>query len=305
MTLTRFSQLEQMIRQRERAATVVTAAHDEHTLQSVLQAVAAGLIRPVLVGDKAQIQALLRKLGGELPEDCIVHAQGEEACAKTAVELIRQGAGKMLVKGLMQTASLLRAVVDKQAGIGGGGLLSHTAILQLPGYHKLLFVTDGGMVIAPNLEQKRQLIQNSVALCRALGYDMPKVAALCPVEHPTTAIPETMDALQLKQDGLEDLFGPALVEGPISFDLATDKAAARVKGYLSPVAGDADILLVPNISSGNLMVKALYGFGGAQMAGVVMGAQVPITVNSRGATPQEKYDSILVCAAMGQEEEVE
>ena len=176
--------------------------------------------------------------------------------------------------------------------------MSHVAILDVPGYHKLLYITDGGMVVAPSLEQKRHILRNAVEFCRFLGYDCPKAAALCAVETVTPAMPETADSAALKEEAERGDFGPCLVEGPISLDLATDAEAARVKGYQSPVAGDADILLAPSIAAGNLLGKSLYGLAGGEMAGVVLGARVPITVNSRGATAEEKYWSILICAAM-------
>ena len=199
---------------------------------------------------------------------------------------------------MLQTGTLLKAVVHRETGIRASQVMSHVAILDVPRYHKLLFITDGGMVVAPNLEQKGHILKNAVDFCRFLGYERPKAAALCAVETVNPAMPETGDALSLKEAGERGEFGPCIVEGPISLDLATDREAALVKGYHSPVAGDADILLVPAIAVGNVLGKALYGLAGGQMAGVVLGAAVPITINSRGATPEEKYYSILLCAAM-------
>ena len=154
------------------------------------------------------------------------------------------------------------------------------------------------MVVAPDLEQKRHILKNAVDFCRFLGYDRPKAATLCAVETVNPSMPETRDAAVLKEEAEHGDFGPCVVEGPISLDLATDAQAAQAKGYHSPVAGDADILLAPSIAAGNLLGKSLYGLAGGEMAGVVLGAAVPITVNSRGATAQEKYWSILICAAM-------
>ena len=176
--------------------------------------------------------------------------------------------------------------------------MSHVAVLEVPRYHKLLFITDGGMVISPTLEEKRHILQNALELCRLLGYQRPKAAVLCAVETVSPHMPETQDAAALRWEGEQGAFGPCLVEGPISLDLATDLEAARIKGYHSPVAGDADILLVPSIAAGNILGKALYGLAGGKMAGVVLGASVPITVNSRGASSDEKYSSILLCCAM-------
>ena len=277
---------------------VVAAAHDEHTLQAVFAARRDGLIRPILVGRREEILSIARGLGEELDPARVADAGDDAQCAAKSVELIRSGAGAMLIKGMLPTGTLLKAVVSRETVIRDSQVMSHVAILDVPGYHKLLYVTDGGMVVAPDLEQKRHILSNALDFCRFLGYDRPKAAVLCAVETVNPAMPETADGAVLKAEGARGDFGPCLVEGPISLDLATDKEAAAVKGYRSPVAGDADILLAPSIAAGNLLGKSLYGLAGGEMAGVVLGARVPITVNSRGATAEEKYWSILICAAM-------
>ena len=277
---------------------VVAAAHDEHTLQAVFAARRDGLIRPILVGRREEILSIARGLGEELDPARVADAGDDAQCAAKSVELIRSGAGAMLIKGMLPTGTLLKAVVSRETGIRDSQVMSHVAILDVPGYHKLLYVTDGGMVVAPDLEQKRHILSNALDFCRFLGYDRPKAAVLCAVETVNPAMPETADGAVLKAEGARGDFGPCLVEGPISLDLATDKEAAAVKGYRSPVAGDADILLAPSIAAGNLLGKSLYGLAGGEMAGVVLGSRVPITVNSRGATAEEKYWSILICAAM-------
>lgn len=298
MVVSGFPALKDSLRHLPPKAAVVAAAHDAHTLQAVFAARRDGLIRPVPVGRKEEILSIARDLGEELDPGQVVDAADDAQCAAKSVELIRSGAGAMLIKGMLPTGTLLKAVVSKEHGIRAGAVMSHVAILDVPSYHKLLYVTDGGMVVAPDLAQKRHILKNAVDFCRFLGYDCPKAAALCAVETVTPAMPETADAAALKEAGARGEFGPCLVEGPISLDLATDAGAARVKGYHSPVAGDADILLAPSIAAGNLLGKSLYGLAGGEMAGVVLGAKVPITVNSRGATAEEKYWSILICAAM-------
>ena len=276
----------------------MAAAHDEHTLQGVFAARRDGLIHPILVGRGEEVRSISQRLGEELAPDQVVDARDDVQCAEKSVALIRGGQGSMLIKGMLPTGALLKAVVNKERGIRAGAVMSHVAILDVPSYHKLLYVTDGGMVVAPDLEQKRHILKNAVDFCRFLGYDRPKAAVLCAVETVTPAMPETADAAELKAEGGRGAFGPCVVEGPIALDLATDGEAARVKGYHSPVAGDADILLAPSIAAGNLLGKSLYGLAGGEMAGVVLGATAPITVNSRGATAEEKYWSILICAAM-------
>ncbi len=298
MVISGFPALKDRLRDLPPKTAVVAAAHDEHTLQAVFAARRDGLIRPILVGRKEEILSAARRLGEEPDPSLVVDAGEDPDCAVKSVALIRSGEGDMLIKGMLPTGTLLKAVVNKATGIRASEVMSHVAILDVPSYHKLLYVTDGGMVVAPDLEQKRHILRNALDFCRFLGYDCPKAAALCAVETVSPAMPETADAAALKTEGERGDFGPCLVEGPIALDLATDPEAARVKGYHSPVAGDADILLAPSIAAGNLLGKSLYGLAGGEMAGVVLGAKAPITVNSRGATAEEKYWSILICAAM-------
>ncbi len=293
MVISGFPALKDRLRDLPPKTAVVAAAHDEHTLQAVFAARRDGLIRPILVGHKEEILSAARRLGEEPDPSLVVDAGEDPDCAVKSVALIRSGEGDMLIKGMLPTGTLLKAVVNKATGIRASEVMSHVAILDVPSYHKLLYVTDGGMVVAPDLEQKRHILRNALDFCRFLGYDCPKAAALCAVETVSPAMPAA-----LKTEGERGDFGPCLVEGPIALDLATDPEAARVKGYHSPVAGDADILLAPSIAAGNLLGKSLYGLAGGEMAGVVLGAKAPITVNSRGATAEEKYWSILICAAM-------
>ena len=293
--LSSFAQLRQQLHQSGPRSAVVAAAQDEHTLQAVLAARRDG---PILVGPPDQLRPLLDRLGASVPDEDLVPAGTEAECAARAVALVRQGRGSLLIKGRLSTGALLGAVVDRAGGIRGDGLLSHVAILEVPAYHKLLYITDGGLVVAPGLEEKRAILRNALSLCRFLGYERPKAAALCAAETVSHRMPETGDAAALREEGERGDFGPCLVEGPISLDLATSAEAARLKGYCSPVAGDADILLVPSIAAGNLLGKALYGLAGGKMAGVVLGASVPIALNSRGASWEEKYNSILICTAM-------
>ena len=298
MVISDFSALRAMLPDAPRRPAVVAAAHDLHTLEAVFAAQKDGLISPLLVGRREEILSLARRLGRDPDPGQIVDADSEADCARRAVALIREGRGDMLIKGLLQTGTLLHAVVQKETGIRESRVMSHVAILEVPRYHKLLFITDGGMVVAPTLEEKGHILKNAVDFCRILGYEQPKAAALCAVETVSPHMPETQDAAALKELGAEGAFGPCVMEGPISLDLATDLQAAQVKGYHSPVSGDADILLAPSIAAGNILGKALYGLAGGKMAGVVLGASVPITVNSRGATPEEKYLSILICSAL-------
>lgn len=278
----------------------VACAHDAHTLEAVLHAAAEGILRYILVGRKDDIIRIGHELGHTISEETIIDADTDEDCARIAVGLIRDGKADFLQKGYMQTATILKAVVNKQTGIGTGGIISHTAIIEIPGYHKLLGVADGGMIPHPDLEQKKGILRNAVEAFRALGYDRPLVAAVCAAETVSPKIQETVDAAALKEAALAGEFGSCAVEGPISLDLAMDKASCEIKHYDSPVSGNADILLVPYMAVGNIFVKGLLLFGGTRMVGVVTGAKCPIALNSRSASFEEKYYSLMACAAICQ-----
>lgn len=293
-----FEDIRKIVGALEPRTVAVACAHDAHTLEAVLHAASEGILRFILVGHRAEILSIGEQLGHPIPQDRILDADSDEEAAFLAVQQIREGKADFLLKGLMQTATLLKAVVNKQTGIGAGRLMSHTAFLQIPGYPKLLGLADGGMVPHPDLEQKKAILQNTLDNFRALGYEKPLVAAVCAAENISPKIPETVEAAALKQAALEGEFGDCYVEGPISLDLACDPESAKIKHYESPVSGQADILLMPDMAAGNITVKALLTFAGGKMVGVVTGAKCPIALNSRIAGFEEKYNSLLVCASI-------
>lgn len=277
----------------------VACAHDAHTLEAVLRAADESILRYALVGRKDDILRIGRELGHTISDGDVFPAETDEEAAKLAVSLVREGRADFLQKGLMQTATILKAVVNKETGIGLGRPMSHTALLEIPGYHKLLGVADGGMIPAPDLAAKKAIVHNAAELFRQLGYERPLISAVCAAETVSPKIIETVDAAALKEAALTGAFGSCYVEGPISLDLALDKASAKIKGYESPVCGETDILLVPSMAAGNMMVKGLLIFAGAKMVGVVTGAKCPIALNSRSASFEEKYNSLLACALAG------
>ena len=293
-----FHALRELVRSGEAKTVAVACAHDAHTLEAVLHAAAEGILRYILVGHKDEIIRIGHELGHTISEDTIIDADTDEECAAIAVELIREDKADFLQKGYMQTATILKAVVNKQTGIGTGGIISHTAIIEIPGYHKVLGVADGGMVPHPDLEQKKGILRNAVEAFRAMGYDRPLVAAVCAAETVSPKIIETVDGAALKEAALAGEFGECYVEGPISLDLAMDKTSCEIKKYDSPVSGNTDILLVPYMAVGNIFVKGLLLYAGARMVGVVTGAKCPIALNSRSASFEEKYYSLMACAAI-------
>ena len=284
----------------ERAVMAVAAAADPHSLEAALEARRAGIAEPLLVGDRGAILSLLEGLGESVPDEDIIDASDPVQAAARAVALVREGRASFLLKGGLDTSVLLRAVVDKERGLSRGRLMSHFTIFEIPGYHKLLAPVDGGMVTYPTPEQKKQIIENTVEMFHALGYDCPKVGVLACVEKINPKMPETVEADALKQMNLRGEIRGCIVEGPISYDCAVSKEIADYKGFESPCAGDCDILLAPNIHAGNIMGKMLTVTCGAKMAGFIVGAACPIAMTSRGSSAEEKFDSIVlaaVCAA--------
>ncbi len=273
----------------------VAAAQDEEVLMAVAEAHRLGIAEPILVGDGAAIKGIAEGLTLDISEFELLDVPDHKEAARTAVSLVSGGRAQFVMKGILSTADLLRAVLDKEIGLRGKNLLSHVMVYKVQAYHKLIFLTDGGMNIAPSLDEKKQIIENAIEVCNALGLDKPKVAALTAVEKVSDKMQSTLDAAKLKEMSEAGEFGEAIVEGPLSFDLAFSKEAAKHKGIESPVAGETDILLVPAIEVGNGIGKCMTYFAkGAVSAGVIMGARAPIVLVSRADTHRTKLYSIAL-----------
>ncbi len=298
MAIKNFEELKKMASSAEKRTVAVACAHDAHTLEAVLKAHEEGLLDYILIGKEDEIVEKSKLHGTSVSRENIVNCESDELCAAEAVKLVNEGKADFIQKGLMQTATLLKAVVNKETGLNQGRSISHVALIDIPKYHKIMGVTDGGMIMYPNLEQKKDIVLNAIEMFHGLGYEEPKIAALCAVETVNPKMPETLDAQALKEMAASGEIAGCCIEGPISMDLAVSREAAAVKKYDSPVAGDADILLVPSIYTGNIMVKALIEFAGTLMAGCVIGAKCPIALNSRSASFEEKYYSLLACSMM-------
>ena len=277
----------------------VACANDDHTLEAVVNARREGIIEPLLVGDKKIIKEILEKLGEDIPEENIFDVPADDlqqACEK-AVKLVREGRANFLMKGKVDTKIILKEVVNKEYGLGTGKLMSHFTMFQIPSYHKLILPVDGGMVTYPDLDQKRQIIENTVETLRSMGYDCPKVGVLVCVEKVNPKMPESVDAAELQKMNEEGVIKNCIVEGPIQYDCVMRKDLAEFKGLDSKIAGDPDILVAPNIHAGNIMGKMYAISCGGKMAGFIVGAKCPIVMVSRGSTAEEKYLSIVVSAA--------
>lgn len=293
--LRNFQELKKLVLKRLKKIVAVSCANDWHTLEAVFKAHEDGLLDYILVGDENKIREIAHEHGIDDFSGNVINCTDEKESAEITVRLVRDGKADFLQKGLMQTKTILKAVLNKEYGIPTGNLMSNVALLEIPGYHKLVGVTDGGMIMYPTYEQKEGMIKNAVRMFNYMGYDKPKVAAICALEIVNPKMPETVDAANLKAACERGELGECYVEGPISTDIAFKKETAEIKGFESPVAGDVDIVIVPNINAGNMMVKGMLLFGGAKMAGVVMGAKCPIALNSRSATFEEKYFALVAC----------
>ncbi len=277
----------------------VAAADDEHTLQAVQRAAAQGLVSPVLVGDAAKIKQIIANIGLDCKDEDIYDVADPVEAAKKAVALINEGKADFLLKGHVESSDYLRAVVNKENGLRvPGKMMTHFAIFEAPSaYKKLIAPEDGGMVTYPDLEQKKQIIQNTVDTMLKLGYDCPKVGVIACKEKVDPKMPETIDAAELKAMNQRGEITNCIVEGPIQFDLAVDPDICEQKGYESPVAGDCDVLIATNIHQANSMGKMLAQFCHAKMGGFVVGAKCPVIMTSRASTAEEKYLSICLAAA--------
>lgn len=296
-----FDELLQKASELENKAKVAVAwAADQATIKACNKAREKGLAEPVLIGDVEEIKAILFSLNIEWDKAHLVQADSADNAAILAVKMAKENQVDAIMKGLLDTKQILKAVVNKETGIGTGKLMSHVVFNDIPSYHKLLLTSDGGMVTYPDLEQKEGILINGIDALRAVGVERPKVGILAAVEKVNPNMPETVDAAELAKRADEGKYGPCDVAGPISFDLAYNKEASKIKKYNHPVAGDVDMLLVPNIVVGNVLGKSLVEAAKGKMAGFIAGAKVPIILTSRGSTDFEKIASMALCAIVSQ-----
>ncbi|WP_427338450.1 bifunctional enoyl-CoA hydratase/phosphate acetyltransferase [Caloranaerobacter sp. DY30410] len=273
----------------------VAASQDYEVLKAVCDAANDGIVEPILIGDIEETTNIASKYGLDIEKFEKVDIKDLAETAKTAVLYVNQGKADFVMKGLIDTSILLKEVLNKEYGLRTDSLLSHVMVYEVPTYHKLLFLTDGGMNIAPGLEEKIKIVKNAIKACRALGYETIKIAALAAKEKVSPKMPATVDANSLKELGENNEFGEGvIIEGPLALDLAISKEAARIKKFESEVAGDADVLLMPNIEMGNGVGKSLTYFAKAQSAGIIMGAKVPVVLVSRADTHEAKLNSIAL-----------
>lgn len=278
----------------EPVATAVAHPCEETALAGAIDAGAQGLIVPILVGPTARIREVAAKSGIDLGRTRIVDTPHSHASAAKAVELVRLGEAEIVMKGSLHTDELLGAVVAKETGLRTGRRISHAFIMDVPTYHKVLVVTDAAINIAPTLEDKVDICQNAIDLLASVSHETPKVAILAAVETVNSKMPATIDAAALCKMADRGQITGAMVDGPLAFDNAISKAAARIKGITSDVAGDPDILLVPDLEAGNILAKQLSFLANADSAGIVLGARVPIILTSRADSVRSRIASCAV-----------
>lgn len=281
---------------------VLAAAHDQDSLSAVLRASAEGIIVPVLIGDRKGIENIADANGFPLSDINIIHEPDTEKAVEAAVKLASSKQAEILMKGKVGTSSLLKCVLNKEWGLRTGKLLSHFALFEVDTYHKLIAVTDVAMNIAPNLQEKIAIINNSIACLHKLGVTYPKVAVLGAVEMVNENMSATLDAALLSKMNQRDQIRGCVIDGPLAFDNAVSIESARHKGIKSEVAGDTDLLLMPDIEVGNVLYKSLVFFAKAKVASVILGATVPIVLTSRSDSEQAKYDSIMLASAVSKKQ---
>lgn len=278
------------------ARMVVAHPCDETSLRGALEARDEGLIVPVLVGPEAKIRQVAHAHGLDLGGVEIVDAPHSHGAAAQAVALIREGRGELLMKGSLHTDELMREVTASSTGLRTDRRISHVFIMDVPGHAETLFVTDAAINIFPDLDAKRDIVQNAVDLWTGIGLGTPRVAILSAVETVTTKIPSTVEAAALCKMAERGQIAGALVDGPLAFDNAVDPNAAAIKGIVSPVAGHAQIIVVPDLEAGNMLAKNLIFLSRADAAGIVLGARVPIVLTSRADSVRTRLASCAVAA---------
>jgi phosphotransacetylase len=290
---------EQLIERTQAIPAIPTALAypcDEVSLGAAVEAAQLGIITPLLVGPPQKIRAVAAQFGLDITPYELVDAPDTHGAAAKAVELVRLGRAELLMKGSLHTDELLGEVVKRDTGLRTPRRISHVFIMDVPTYHKPLMITDAAVNIAPTLEEKIDILQNAIDLAQALGRERPKVAILSAVETVNPKIPSTVEAAALCKMAERGQIRGAIVDGPLAFDNAISAEAARIKGIESPVAGDADILLVPDLEAGNMLAKNLIFLSRADAAGVVLGARVPIVLTSRADNQRTRLASCAVAA---------
>lgn len=276
----------------------VAVAQDEDVLGAIKEAYEKGIAIPILVGDRESIEKIASDIGFDLNGIEIIDEKDGTLASRKATTLVSSGEAQVLMKGLIDTSVIMKQVLDPEIGLRTGNVISHVAVFEIPTYHKVFIVTDAAMIIAPDLEQKKQIIENAVQLAHALDITEPKVAVLAAKEKVSEKMEATVHAKALADMNKAGEIKGCIVDGPLALDNAVSKESARIKGIDSVVAGDADILLAPDIEAGNILYKSLSFLGNAKSAGLIVGTSKPIVLTSRADSEEAKLNSIVLATLM-------
>jgi phosphate butyryltransferase len=293
-----FDDLLDAARARGPVSIAVAAAHDSDVIEALRSARAMRLAEGILVGKGSEIRALARAVGFDLSDSQIVNEPDPEAAVRQSIALVREGRAALLMKGKVSTANLIRAVLDKDAGLRTHRQLSQVAAFRVPGFDRLMLLTDAAINIAPTLAQKAELCRNAIQVAHAIGIEKPNIAALCALELVNPEMPATVDAAALCAMNRRGQLSGCYIEGPIALDAPLSKFAAERKNIVSPVVENTDIFLAPDIEAANILYRAIVYFAKAESGGIVLGARVPIVLLSRAETAETKVRSIAIGALM-------
>jgi phosphate butyryltransferase len=289
----RFDEIFEKVKKRKKTVVLV-GAEDRESLIALDEAVKLGFVDGILVGNGKIVKDTLEDL--KIKDDFEIIDSDPSLSSEVGVKIVSSGKADILMKGLVKTSALLKAVLNPEWGLRTGSLLSHLTVVEAKDYDRFIGITDGGMIIRPTLDQKVQIVKNAVTFFKKLGIDTPKVACIAAIEVVNPDMPETLDAAELSVMGKRKQIDECIIEGPLGFDNAIDERAARVKGIKNDVAGHADILLVPDIHSGNFIGKTMDYCAHYTIGGIVLGAKAPIVVVSRADEARSKLASISLSA---------
>ena len=278
--------------------TAVVWPLSDVALNGAVEAAAEGLIKPTLIGDEEAIRALAAKIGADISAFTILHAETEYKAAVLGVAMCRSGNAQAMMKGSLHTDELMKAAMQRETGLRTSRRISHVFVMDTPAYSRTLLITDAAINIKPEFEDKVHIVQNAIDLAHALGIAEPKVALLSAVETVNPKIPSTMEAAALCKMADRGQITGGILDGPLAFDTAVSEKAASIKQLDSPVTGQADILVVPDLESGNMLAKQLEYLGGAQLAGIVLGARVPVILTSRADSAETRLTSCAVACLL-------
>jgi phosphate butyryltransferase len=293
-----FAEIFAAAQRQDRVRIAVAAAADDDVLTAVYEAKKAGIADAILVGDTVAIGEICQQNGIDIGMFELEHVPDVRMAAKRAAELVRQGTAQVMMKGLVGTADFMRAVLNKSEGLGTGELLSHVVVFEAAGYDRLMALTDPAINIAPDLQEKVQIIKNALQVTTALGNKEPRVAMLAAVETVTASMKATEEAALIAKMAERGQIKGCRIDGPLALDNAVSAAAAKHKGIGGEVAGKADVLVVPDIEAGNILYKSLVYFANTPLAGIVIGAAAPVVLTSRADSPQTKVNSIALAVVV-------